>query len=132
MTFKMEIHVALHETLRLFKPKLSATEIANRANVSQAAISQFRRGERDLYVGTLQRIINALPEDIKQHFFSRLFDIPDFPVRSSDLEPTAFAGISPAMSFSDIGQALTEAGKNMMSARGVGAAVPQENRSEPF
>ena len=128
----MEIHIALHETLRTFKPRLNATEIANRANVSQAAISQFRRGERDLYVGTLQRIINALPEDIKQHFFSRLFDIPASPAWSSALESKAFVGISSATSFSDLGQVLSEAGKNMMSAGDNRAAFPQENCSEPF
>ena len=128
----MEIHIALHETLRTFKPRLNATEISNRANVSQAAISQFRRGERDLYVGTLQRIINALPDDIKQHFFSRLFDIPASLVWPSALEPKAFVEISSATSFSDIGQVLTEAGKNMMSAGGNLAAFPQENRSKPL
>ena len=128
----MEIHIALHETLRTFKPRLNATEISNRANVSQAAISQFRRGERDLYVGTLQRIINALPDDIKQHFFGRLFDMPASPVWSSVLESKAFVEISSATSFSDIGQVLTEAGKNMMSAGGDLAAFPQENHSERF
>ena len=120
----MEIHIALHETLRTFKPRLNATEIANRANVSPAAISQFRRGERDLYVGTLQRIINALPEDIKQHFFSRLFSTPASSAWSSALDPKAFVASSSVMSFGDIGQVLTEAGKSMMSAGGRG--------SEPF
>ena len=120
----MEIHIALHETLRTFKPRLNATEIANRANVSPAAISQFRRGERDLYVGTLQRIINALPEDIKQHFFSKLFSTPASSVLSSAPDSNAFVVLSPVMSFDDIGQVLTEAGKSMMSAGG--------NGSEPF
>ncbi|NJM98067.1 MAG: helix-turn-helix transcriptional regulator [Phormidesmis sp. RL_2_1] len=112
----MEIHIALHETLRTFKPKLSASEVANRANVSPAAISQFRHGERDLNVRSLQRIINALPEDMKQHFFGRLFALPVPAAWSPALDPTRFMELSSAVSFSNIGQVLAEAGKNMMSA----------------
>lgn len=112
----MEIHTALHETLRTFKPKLSASEIAIRANVSPAAISEFRHGERDLQVRTLQRIINALPEDIKQHFFSRLFSTPALTVWSPSLDPKAFVDLSSAMSFSDMGQVLAAAGESMMSS----------------
>ena len=113
----MEIHIALHETLRTFKPKLSASEIAIRANVSPAAISEFRHGERDLQVRTLQRIINALPEDIKQHFFSRLFSTPALTVWSPSLvDPKAFVDLSSAISFSDMGQVLAAAGESMMSS----------------
>ena len=112
----MEIHIALHETLRTFKPKLSASEVASRANVSPAAISEFRHGERDLQVRTLQRIINALPEDIKLHFFSRLFSTPALTVWSPSLNPKAFVDLSSAISFSDMGQVLAAAGESMMSS----------------
>jgi len=112
----MEIHVALHETLRTFKPKLNASEVASRANVSPAAISQFRHGDRDLNVRSLQRIINALPEDMKQHFFGRLFSTSALPVWSPSLDPKVFAELSPVMSFSDMGQVLAAAGESMMSS----------------
>ena len=113
----MEIYIALHETLRTFKPKLSASEVAYRANVSPAAISEFRHGERDLQVRTLQRIINVLPEDMKQHFFGRLLARPSPSAWSPGLEPTKLIELSSAASFSDIGQVLAAAGKSMMSAR---------------
>jgi len=112
----MEIHIALHETLRTFKPKLSASEIADRANVSPAAISEFRHGDRDLQVRTLQRIINVLPEEMKQYFFGRLFSMPAPSAWSLGIEPVRFMELSSAASFSDIGQVLAAAGKNMMSA----------------
>ena len=112
----MEIHIALHETLRVFKPKLSASEVADRANVSPAAISEFRHGERDLQVRTLQRIIDALPEDMKRYFFGRLFALPVPSAWSSAPDPARFTELSSAVSFSDIGQVLAAAGKSMMSA----------------
>jgi predicted transcriptional regulator len=53
------------------KSGLTGKELSERANVSQAQISRFRKGE-DLSYSTIQRLINGLPRETHHQFCTLL------------------------------------------------------------
>ncbi|RUS93788.1 hypothetical protein DSM106972_095470 [Dulcicalothrix desertica PCC 7102] len=53
------------------KYQLTAKELSEKAGVSQAQISRFRKGE-DLAFSTFQRLVDGLPRDAKNHFCTLL------------------------------------------------------------
>jgi transcriptional regulator with XRE-family HTH domain len=61
---------AFDQTLIEFKIK--GKEMSARSGLSEAAISEFRRGERELKSSSLERLLFALPNDAKQYLFLKL------------------------------------------------------------
>lgn len=58
---------AFDETMEEFS--ISGKELAAKAGVTQAMISQFRRGKQEIQTGTLERLLNALSIEAKQYFY---------------------------------------------------------------
>jgi transcriptional regulator with XRE-family HTH domain len=66
----MKFSEALDQTLNDYG--ISAKWLSEESGVSMQMISQFRRNKQRVYSDSLEAIINALPQEIKQHFFSLL------------------------------------------------------------
>lgn len=49
--------------LTLEKFDITARELANRANLTEAAISKFRKGNRELKLESIEKVLGALPDD---------------------------------------------------------------------
>jgi transcriptional regulator with XRE-family HTH domain len=61
---------AFDQTLTEFKIK--GKEMAALSGLSEAAISEFRRGEREIKSGSLEKLFSALPNDAKQYLFFKI------------------------------------------------------------
>jgi transcriptional regulator with XRE-family HTH domain len=57
----------------IIKFSLNAGELADRAGMTRAALSEFRNGKRTIKSDTLENLIGALPEDAKQFLFCNYF-----------------------------------------------------------
>lgn len=66
----MKFSEALDRTLDEFR--INAKWLASRAGVSQQMISDFRNGKQRVYNDSLEKIISALPDEAKQHYFTLL------------------------------------------------------------
>jgi transcriptional regulator with XRE-family HTH domain len=51
---------------------IKGKEMAARSGLTEAAISEFRRGEREIKSGSLEKLFTALPNDAKQYLFFKL------------------------------------------------------------
>ena len=51
---------------------ITANEFAKKSDVSAAALSNFRQGKAQVNTGTLERMIDALPDDLRDEFFQLL------------------------------------------------------------
>lgn len=49
---------------------ISAKWLSEQSGVSMQMISQFRRGKQRVYSDSLEAMINALPEEVRRHFYS--------------------------------------------------------------
>ena len=49
---------------------ISAKWLSEHSGVSMQMISQFRRGKQRVYSDSLEAMINALPQEVRQHFYS--------------------------------------------------------------
>jgi len=58
---------AFNETIGHFN--LSARDIASKAGLHESAVSNFRSGRKDITVGTLERLLAALPEDAREYIY---------------------------------------------------------------
>jgi DNA-binding Xre family transcriptional regulator len=63
----MQFFEAFDKTLSQFSIK--NRELQQSTGISDASISRFRRGERDLHTATLQTLIAALPPEAQQHYY---------------------------------------------------------------
>ncbi|MFK0730571.1 MAG: hypothetical protein ACIWVG_05260 [Gloeotrichia echinulata HAB0833] len=61
---------ALDKTLETYG--ISASWLSDKADVSQQMISGFRNGKQCVKSDSLEKMINALPKDAKEYFFSQL------------------------------------------------------------
>jgi transcriptional regulator with XRE-family HTH domain len=66
----MQFSAALDRTLDEFA--INAKWLATRAGVSQQMISDFRNGKQRVYNDSLEKIIAALPDQARQHYFTLL------------------------------------------------------------
>lgn len=58
---------ALDQTLKHFK--ITGKMLSEASGVTEQALSKFRRGEREIQVNNLERIIAALPTDARNYLF---------------------------------------------------------------
>jgi predicted transcriptional regulator len=63
----MQFFEAFDQTLKEFEIK--NTDLQELSGVTTAAISRFRRGERDIHSSTLYRLVSALPLRVQQHYY---------------------------------------------------------------
>jgi transcriptional regulator with XRE-family HTH domain len=66
----MNFSAALDTTLKEFK--ISGRDLASRSGVTEASISRFRRGEREIQSDSLDKLITALPLEAKQFLYCKL------------------------------------------------------------
>ena len=66
----MKFSEAFNLTLEEFG--ITGKEVAQRAGVREATVSDFRRGNREIQTGNLEKLIGALPTDAKQFLFLKL------------------------------------------------------------
>jgi transcriptional regulator with XRE-family HTH domain len=63
----MNFSAAINETMHKFG--LSAKAIATAADITPAALSEYRNGKREVKTSTLESILSALPADARQYLF---------------------------------------------------------------
>jgi transcriptional regulator with XRE-family HTH domain len=63
----MKFSEAFDKTLKQFS--LTGKALALQSGVTEASISRFRRGERDIQAENLERLINALPIEAQEYFY---------------------------------------------------------------
>ena len=66
----MKFSEAFNLTLEEFG--ITGKEVAKNAGVREATVSDFRRGNREIQTGNLEKLIGALPMDAKQFLFLKL------------------------------------------------------------
>ena len=66
----MDFRSAFWATLELHG--LTATRVASQARVADAQLSYWRTGRRDVQLQTLQKLVNALPEEAHRDFLGYL------------------------------------------------------------
>jgi transcriptional regulator with XRE-family HTH domain len=64
----MKFCEALDRTLEDYG--ISAKWLSEQSGVSMQMISQFRRGKQRVYSDSLEAMINALPQEVRRHFYS--------------------------------------------------------------
>jgi transcriptional regulator with XRE-family HTH domain len=64
----MKFCEALDKTLEHYG--ISAKWLSEQSGVSMQMISQFRRGKQRVYSDSLEAMINALPQEVRRHFYS--------------------------------------------------------------
>ncbi len=62
----MEFREALNETIRVFH--LKAVDLAQASGVTEAEISRFRKGRKDVTATTLYKLIQGLPNNARAYF----------------------------------------------------------------
>jgi DNA-binding Xre family transcriptional regulator len=88
LTNNMQTFEAFDKTLSHFDIK--NRELQNKTGVNESSISRFRRGERDLQVATLEKLIQALPHQAQQFYY--------FNCMVSDFDDQAIASMLYALS----------------------------------
>lgn len=63
----MKFATAFDATLKHFK--ISARELALQSGVAESSISRYRRGERDIQADSLERLLEALPQEARHYFY---------------------------------------------------------------
>ena len=66
----MDFRQAIKETM--FRFNIKGVDLADKAGVKRTQISAFRTGKRDLYVSTLEQILNAMPREAQAYFYELL------------------------------------------------------------
>jgi transcriptional regulator with XRE-family HTH domain len=51
---------------------LSAKELASTSGITESALSKFRNGERDLMQSSVEKLLQALPDDAFHYLLSQL------------------------------------------------------------
>lgn len=64
---------AFRETLYLYR--LSGAELARKSGLTDAQISAFKNNRKELRTGSFSSLVNALPEDARQHFVQSAFGL---------------------------------------------------------
>lgn len=58
---------ALNATLKHFE--ITAREVSLKSGVTESSISRYRRGERDIQVESLERMLDVLPPEARYYFY---------------------------------------------------------------
>lgn len=64
----MKFSEALDKTLDAYG--ISAKWLSEQSGVSMQMISGFRRGKQRVYSDSLEAMLNALPQEVRRHFYS--------------------------------------------------------------
>ena len=67
----MKFHQAFDETLK--ECGISAKWLAEKAELSPATISEFRRGKKSLGVENFEKLLYTLPKEVQEHFQNKIF-----------------------------------------------------------
>lgn len=67
----MNYRQALRETM--FRFDLKVVELSKQSGVKSTQLSAFRTGKRDLYVTTLEQIVNSMPAQAQAYFYELLW-----------------------------------------------------------
>jgi transcriptional regulator with XRE-family HTH domain len=67
----MKFHQAFDETLK--ESGITAKWLAEKAELSPATISEFRRGKKSLGVENFEKLLYALPKEVQEHFQKKVF-----------------------------------------------------------
>ena len=81
----------------LKRGKMTAKEISKRSGVTEANISKFRKGG-DIYSSTYERLVEALPKELKRQYYLLLSEdkspiISEYELKlkaADDIEQTAY------------------------------------------
>lgn len=68
----------------LKRGKLTAKDISKRSGVTEANISKFRKGG-DVYTSTYEKLINALPKELKKQYYLLLSEEKQPIISENDL-----------------------------------------------
>jgi predicted transcriptional regulator len=64
----MDAATAFNLTIKLFE--LKPSEIAHKSGIAPSTISDFRHGNRDLRIKTMQKLVSEFPPQAKMYFYS--------------------------------------------------------------
>lgn len=82
----MNYSKALRETI--YRYNLKGAVIAQKAGISNAQLSEFKKGKCDINVRTLEQIVNALPSDAQIYFYQLLLRSLIYPRNAVGEDPT--------------------------------------------
>ena len=74
---------AFDQVLREFN--ISAKQLAKESGVTEQTISQFRKGRNDATTRILNRLLESLPYDARERFFSLLLRNPVLPAKPTTI-----------------------------------------------